>query len=872
MKAVVVALFLIATNVSGEDPTALDMALRALKMTERDLAFQKTNVESELVSPLVTHLLQQPRQLPAAAADWQARLAAATNLTAIVTAIEPRAAPLPHPAPADGRAWWQPILAAAEAIQPLLPKPTRAAFEAAVVEILGDDDARQLAPALHARRQALELHDGELANTLLDAADHFDRAALINALATLARRIDETLPHLHGGLPATNFPTAFGDIILAGTGNDRHTNDAFLIVDLGGDDLYENSAGGANGLDGRPLAIVIDLAGHDRYAGNRSFAQGAGIFGIGILVDLDGDDVYEARDFSQAAGFFGAGLLVDRGGRDTFTARTLTQGAAMFGAGLLVQQAGNTAYHATKYAQGFGGVAGNGLLLDRAGNDSYTAAGTDPCSWLPGHFFTLSQGFGYGMRPFAGGGAGILCDLEGDDRYVADVYGQGASYWYALGLLLDGDGNDTYEAHQYCQGAGIHLSVGGLFDGAGNDCYRAGQICQGAAHDYSVGILLDDAGDDSYRGNTTAQGSAINNSFALLLDRAGNDTYSGTDPKQSQAAGHDGGKREYGSIAVLLDLAGADTYSQGQSNNTVWLKPYYGAGMDRDDFTGRDGVGGAMSVPRDVAGSSRGVRLYPAPVVDPQQPLERLFRVAVSDRPEAAQAWSDLKQLGTNALAYLVTRLASPNVMLRVKFEELVDHLDTNAIPVLIAGIRHAPDDDTARLCCYFLARFDRQARAAIPVVLPLLQRDKTRSVAFYTLGHLRAREVFRPATRALGVPNELVRLRATQALGRLRDRRAIPFLLRQLDDEIFHVRYAAQEALVALGKPALRSLRAAYPRASNRAQPHLLAARAQLGDPQAVPHAREYYRHDDPLIRDAIIREWESGDRGRLQNPRPPL
>jgi hypothetical protein len=854
VKSVALFFLLAITPIWAGSPSALDHALRAIKMTERDLGFQKTNVEAELILPIVLHALQQPLIVPAVAADWQSRLTIATNLATLVTALEPSATPITVAGPDVLKR----IVAAAAEVQPLLPKPNRAAFAAAVVEMLGEDEARPLAPELHTRRRALELQDGELANTLLDAADTFDRVALMQALATLARAIDETIPQLHDDLPVTNYPSAFGDIIIAGRGNDVHTNAAFLIVDLGGDDVYENSAGGANGLDGRPLAIVIDRAGNDRYAGNRSFTQGAGLFGIGILVDRAGDDHYEARDCSQGAGLFGAGLLVDAVGRDAFIGQAFVQGAALFGTGLLAQHAGPTTYRANKNAQGFGGVAGTGVLLDRAGHDQYTAVGADPCPWLPGHAFTLSQGFGYGMRPFAGGGTGILCDLAGDDRYVADVYGQGASYWYALGLLLDHAGNDTYEAHQYGQGAGIHLSVGGLFDDAGNDTYTAGQICQGAAHDYSVGILEDNAGDDRYTGNTTAQGAAINNSFALLLDHAGNDTYTGTDPKQSQAAGHDGGKREYGSIALLLDLAGTDIYSQGQSNNTAWLKPHYGAGLDADFWSASAGRRFAVPVfeSGDNSPHSKTGRLYVVAPVDPQHPIERLFRVATSDHPDAGRAWSDLKDLGTGALEYLIPRLSSPNIMVRVKFEELVDHLDTNAIPVLIAGIRNATDDETARLCCYFLARFDEKARAAIPVVIPLLKRDKTQTTAFYTLGHLRAREVFTPATRALRSPKELVRLRATQALGKLRDRRAVPVLLRQLDDEIVHVRYAAQDALVALGKPALRPLQSAYSRASDRANPHLLEARAQLGDPQAIPLARELYRQDDPRTRAAVLRQ----------------
>ena len=81
--------------------------------------------------------------------------------------------------------------------------------------------------------------------------------------------------------------------------------------------------------------------------------------------------------------------------------------------------------------------AASACCSTRAATIRISRAGNIRVGWLPNHYFSLSQGFGYGMRPFAGGGIGILCDLKGDDHYVADVYGQGASYWYSVGLLLD---------------------------------------------------------------------------------------------------------------------------------------------------------------------------------------------------------------------------------------------------------------------------------------------------------------------------------------------------------------------------------------------------------------------------------------------------
>jgi HEAT repeat protein len=867
----------------GADMAQIELALRALKMTERDLSFSKTNVESELVLQKARTFLQQPLALPGFGQQTLTNLRAAHSLktlsSLVVTLSEAKglsrtgetteilrsaqndtasitATGVP---PAVARAV-QIICEAAGRARPLWPAPDNAAFDAFALDTFRDErNDLGIAPELLRRDEDLELQDTELADAILAASDQLDRDKLMAAFELLARSVDEAVAELQTNKFTEEFQvetdTPLGKIIVGGVGRNVYTNEAFLIIDLGGDDVYENSAGGANGLVGRPISVVIDMGGDDQFVSRRSFSQGSGVFGIGILAALGSNCTFQAKHFSQGAGFFGCGLLMTGPGKQTFEADTFCQGAGMFGAGILWQRGGDTTYKAAQMAQGFGGTSGVGLLLDESGNDSYFAGGKYPCGWLAGHYFSLAQGFGYGMRPFAGGGVGILCDLKGDDHYVADVYGQGASYWYSVGLLLDAEGNDTYDAYQYCQGAGIHLSSGALIDWAGDDTYTAGHICQGAAHDYSVGMLIDRAGNDKYTGDTTAQGSAINNSFALLLDRAGNDTYIGKDPKQSQAAGHDGDKREYGSIALMLDLGGQDTYSQGQTNNMIWLKPWYGAGLDTVVVRGSPDRAQALTegLPPVSAWAGDLRRTWQIAPVDPHHPIERLLRRAISDKPDAGKAWDEIKQRGIEVLPYLLTRLDSPNVLVRVKTEELIDSLGTNAVPELIEGIAKAKNDEVARICCYFLARFDEKARAAIPHVLPLLNRDKTRTTALYTLGHLRAREAFAPAMKALTSDRELVRLRAAQALGRIGDRRAIPKLIAALDDEMWDVRYAAEDALVGFGKSSIGPLRRAFAKASSRARPHIIEALAKLGDKRALALAKNEYRDDNPLVRAAV-------------------
>lgn len=834
------------------DHQHVQRALQAILMTDADLGFDKEHSESMHVRTDTLRYLRAPLTLPADAERYVSRLRTATNLVSLMGALHPEYRPRRwNPRASPGAFTVEKavanITAAAQRVR--LPRVDSAALNAFLFSVLhvpmGDPVAEQFPAgfrALQARGEALELGDDELARLWLPAALP---ASLLRQRATweLLAAIDEAVTRLSPVGTEQAFErvihTPMGTVIVGGGGPNTYRQPAFLILDLGGDDTYAHAAASGNGLARRPISIVIDWAGNDQYVSTEPFAQAAAVYGVGILVDAGGDNEFHAGHFAQGAVFHGLAILWNRGGQDRYRARQYAQGAATFGTAVLWSDAAGTRPASTVYgtegiAQGFASVGGTALLLDGAGDDQYTATGYDDCRWLPGHRFTLAQGFGYGVRPWAGGGLGLLVDLAGDDSYEADVYGQGAAYWYATGMLLDAAGNDRYRAYQYCQGAGIHLAAGLLADWAGDDAWEAHAICQGSAHDYSVGMLIDRQGNDRYRGRSTAQGTAIHNSVALLLDRRGDDVYDGGGPTEAQAAGHDGGRRQFGSIALLLDLAGDDSFSQGHSNNTAWIKRWYGCGWD-------------VEAPRDAvpARPRRPAQRAPPPptpwlgaAIDPYHPVERLLRRANSDRENAAEAWNQLKAGGIESLRYLVTRLNSPDVMIWVRTEDLVDHLGAEAVPVLMEGIRRTVDSEQARSCAYLLARFP-DATNAIPVVLPLLKRADSRSTALYTLGHLRARQAIPAARRALRDRDPLVRMRAAQALGRIGDQRAVPLLLRALEDEWWHVRYAAQDALAALS--ATNAIHHALPAASARARAHLIEALAQCGDARALDWQRQY-------------------------------
>lgn len=424
---------------------------------------------------------------------------------------------------------------------------------------------------------------------LLSAALDIARALDVDALArwaegapSLQRYPNDWYVYASDNLLTIDTPA--GKVLIGGEGDNVYTEDVALIIDLGGDDKYFNHAGG--GTLAYPFQVAIDLAGNDLYLASDDFSQGAGFFGAGFLIDVQGDDRYLGQDYSQGAGLFGVGVLVDLAGDDEYQAGSAVQGAAAFGVGLLAEGEGTDRYSARRYAQGLGFVKGYGALVEARGNDHYFAGGTFGDDREPGKAYqSLSQGFGYGYRPWdtpigASGGVGILADAAGNDTYVADYFAQGASYWFALGILSDQSGNDNYIAGRYAQGAGIHFSAGILLDGAGDDNYLADfGVAQGCGHDYGAGFLIDNGGGDRYIGGVIAQGAGNENGIGVLNDNGGADEY--FIKGMGQGRGHYESARELGSFGLLFDTGGgADRYSPDGKNNNLTFKTKWGIRVD----------------------------------------------------------------------------------------------------------------------------------------------------------------------------------------------------------------------------------------------------------------------------------------------------
>ena len=422
-------------------------------------------------------------------------------------------------------------------------------------------------------RAILELlaNDFDPAEPLVSLAGT-DTQRLAQANARFLRATLRLVDRLRGAAPALRFPerlrrfeSPIGIVEIGTWANERHSADAALIIDPGGDDAY----------DRRPVthgrvSVVIDLGGNDVYSG-----PDVAIDGFAALVDVAGNDRYDSEGPGLAAAVFGTSLLLDLSGDDRYHSTVFGQGAAGFGIGALIDYEGDDRYELQAAGQGFGLPGGLGLLWDKSGNDHYRAGGMQD-AYARGGGVSFAQGAAFGLRSMLAGGIGIVRDDRGDDSYEAQMFAQGTGYVYGLGLAWDRSGKDRWHAVRYAQGNGVHQAVGVLRDEAGDDSYDLGfGVGQGMGLDLSVGMLYDAGGDDRYKATIHAQGSATANGIGVLFDAGGADEWQmAADPR---GWGRTEPERGLPSLGLLL-------YDEGRAaflrDGNLVAAPHGGAPID----------------------------------------------------------------------------------------------------------------------------------------------------------------------------------------------------------------------------------------------------------------------------------------------------
>lgn len=621
MFILILLLFLFAQTISRDD--ALSTALQSLKMTHQSIKLKFSDEDTFRLS-ITTRGLESPTKMPDIADSIITMLSGFSTCYDILERSAPIIDLVPT-TPVIGKkrefAPWDSATGISPSLRNTLTilysafldaethrKKTFSSFDEAQLDTLLKNSRGYLSPGSKEIKEPteqelieedkLELEEETRTRRYFTLATRIDKTSLLLSAQTLAKGVINAFDELKKTDPISgNIDVAdtiafgdivyytespFGPIIIGGNGPTVYLMPCAIIIDLGGDDEYRASAGGTDTT--LSLAVSIDISGNDLYWSSDHFAFGAGLGGIGVLVDVEGNDVYRSENYSLGTGFLGWGLLFDYNGDDVYAGGCATQGVGFLGGGIICDTAGNDRYEANIYSQGFGFVGGLGILWDTKGNDSYgcTGASIDVLRYAD-HNITMSQGFGFGLRPDYSGGVGILYEGSGNDIYVADIFGQGGSYWFALGVLYDKDGHDSYVAYQYAQGAGIHLSPATLVDIAGNDAYISHGVSQGCGHDLAVGYLNDRAGDDNYVIWDLSQGAGNANGIGIFIDEGGDDGYSAK--KAYNVQGYGEVRREFGSVGLMLDLSGKDAYSGKGAEGTWWSWSNYGIGIDFPEGT-----------------------------------------------------------------------------------------------------------------------------------------------------------------------------------------------------------------------------------------------------------------------------------------------
>ena len=325
-----------------------------------------------------------------------------------------------------------------------------------------------------------------------------------------------------------NRDSPIGKIVVAGNGNTWHTEDAAILLDLGGKDFYTNNAGASRG-DAMPGAVLIDFGGDDAYEATFPWAQGAGKMGHGVLIDRSGNDQYIGTQWAQGTAVLGTALFLDEAGNDTYRADQYAQAVASWGIAIHADYEGDDVYESRLLSQAVALPGGAGWLIDGRGNDRYYSKGKHATEYKDaGIFDSWSQSCGVGFRGYESGGVAILYDAAGIDRYEAGNFSQGGGYYFGIGLFKDGGReNDTYIGSRYNQGFAAHEAIGYFEEVGGNDFYTTRHaVAQGVSWDESIVAFIDRDGDDVYEGGASfSQGASAHNGFALFLDLAGRDRF-----------------------------------------------------------------------------------------------------------------------------------------------------------------------------------------------------------------------------------------------------------------------------------------------------------------------------------------------------------
>jgi hypothetical protein len=356
------------------------------------------------------------------------------------------------------------------------------------VQDVRDDEFAGVSDAEISRFLATESADEE-ALALLDGVDH---ERLRAATVALASAVDRALPVLKAhAVERSPLDSVLGvqpplvdlapALVMDPLGVDNLFNkDAVLMIDLGGNDVYDANAGGAlihRGLVGDPGSCQHHAGGFSVGCENEDSFES---FTASLLIDVLGDDQYGVYKPPRS------GSRDAICGPEPIIRRVVTYGSGSGGIGMLVDVAGDDAFHGKTLSMGHGHLAGVGAFFDLGGTD---------------HFQAVRSSMGSAILQ----GSGYFLSAGGDDLYLFKA---------PSGGLFNVDRGRCDRTERLGLGSGIIQGTAHFVSLGGADRYVIQSQALGHVESQSVAHFADVGGVDDYGGypgradNTIVYGAA----------------------------------------------------------------------------------------------------------------------------------------------------------------------------------------------------------------------------------------------------------------------------------------------------------------------------------------------------------------------------
>jgi HEAT repeat protein len=185
--------------------------------------------------------------------------------------------------------------------------------------------------------------------------------------------------------------------------------------------------------------------------------------------------------------------------------------------------------------------------------------------------------------------------------------------------------------------------------------------------------------------------------------------------------------------------------------------------------------------------------------------------------------------------------------------DQVMDGMATNDIVAVLLPYLKSEHKETRRLTVYYLGL--RRTPEHATQVLPFLDDEEASGAAIRTLGKWQVSNAVERIATFLGDAKERKRVLAANALGDIRDPRAVPALIRALGDPFFTVRKAAAKALTALGSPAEKELLDSLKTTEATQRREIIQTLGAMRSRDAIPSLRALLNNPDQGTRtDAAI------------------